>query len=202
MSTVKKSGKGNVGHIVLYSSLGLLAVGGIVVLIIFLGKGKGNGDCKPKCNGKHCGDDGCSGKCPPGCKDGELCSAGKCVNNKCSGDTDCANFGQGYTCKAGKCVCTSPCGPGDCGKRCGENCGKGKTCMHGTCVKNKCQCETDWKGPYCDQKDTKCGPCAQGCSSRGICTDGACTCNTGYVNLGEDKCCSSCAAGYGGNNKN
>jgi len=43
-----------------------------------------NGSCKsctPNCTNKECGDDGCGGKCPPGCKAGENCVYGKCVSN-------------------------------------------------------------------------------------------------------------------------
>jgi hypothetical protein len=39
----------------------------------------GKCECKPMCDGKECGGDGCKGTCGPGCKDGEMCTAaGKC----------------------------------------------------------------------------------------------------------------------------
>ena len=35
-------------------------------------------DCKPECDGKSCGDDGCGGQCGE-CTDDETCDEGKCV---------------------------------------------------------------------------------------------------------------------------
>lgn len=34
--------------------------------------------CVPSCEGKTCGDDGCSGECQPGCASDELCQQGSC----------------------------------------------------------------------------------------------------------------------------
>ncbi|MFZ4579909.1 MAG: hypothetical protein ACOYOB_16085 [Myxococcota bacterium] len=72
--------------------------------------------CKPDCNGKQCGDDGCGGTCgtckgdKPWCDDKQLCSATcvKACDGKSCGDDGCG--GQCGKCEAGSsCASTSQC---------------------------------------------------------------------------------------------
>jgi len=54
--------------------------------------------CVPKCSGKMCGDDGCGGKCPPGCKESEFCDGqGICRACSCEGK-ECGDDGCGGSC--------------------------------------------------------------------------------------------------------
>lgn len=41
--------------------------------------------CRPDCQGKQCGDDGCGGSCSPGCQPDQICENGSCVGCGSSG---------------------------------------------------------------------------------------------------------------------
>ena len=68
--------------------------------------------CKPDCNGKECGSDGCGGSCGS-CKDNQFCFKGMCRH--C---LDCSS---------------RECGPDGCGHSCGR-CPEGKACVDGYCM--------------------------------------------------------------------
>ena len=68
--------------------------------------------CAPDCDGKECGNDGCSGSCGS-CSDGEICTGeGLCCTPDCGGKA---------------------CGDDGCGGSC-EDCGEGMECSNGYCL--------------------------------------------------------------------
>lgn len=101
--------------------------------------------CKPICQDKQCGDDGCGGFCG-GCAANEMCESGMCVCQPLCGEVECGVDGcggscgdcaVGETCKAGQCVCLpscdeSECGPDGCGGECGQ-CRAYEGCVNGMC---------------------------------------------------------------------
>ena len=60
------------------------------------GPGAGDGACKPGCEGKECGDDGCGGSCGE-CVEGVTCCEGVCCTPDCEGKT-CGDDGCGGSC--------------------------------------------------------------------------------------------------------
>lgn len=114
--------------------------------------------CEPRCDGRQCGPDGCSGSCGP-CGPGQACtSAGTCCDRRCDG-RQCGPDGCGGTCGApglhgpgdggcpegllcddlGRCTDCLPacdgkaCGSDGCGGSCGA-CGPGANCDLDACV--------------------------------------------------------------------
>jgi hypothetical protein len=70
-------------------------------------------DCKPDCDGKACGSDGCEGSCGDCAGLQDLCVEGQCVcqpackDKECGPDgcgSDCGACPEKQTCKAGKCT--------------------------------------------------------------------------------------------------
>lgn len=68
----------------------------------------GCSECKPDCNGKCCGDDGCGGKCKDTCADSDLlcnpftCTCAKCIEG-CTSNADCEN--EDAYCIPDECIC-------------------------------------------------------------------------------------------------
>jgi hypothetical protein len=97
----------------------------------------GNGpfpcDCKPACNGKACGTNGCGGDCGV-C----LGPQDKCVVAQCECQPDCGG---------------KVCGEDGCGGSCGECVGLQDQCIGGNCI---CQ-------PACDGKECGADGCAGSC---------------------------------------
>ncbi len=123
------------------------------------------GECKPKCEGRNCGKDGCGGTCGE-CEDGRVCADGSCLGDfgyPCVDGDDCAS---GYcTARVGdERVCTIACdGP------CPE---PGWTCREvreaSPDVVYLCLWDPDCE-PACDGRE--CGP--DGCEGTcGICPEG------------------------------
>ena len=158
----------------------------------------GTCNCAPQCDGKECGDNGCSGQCGT-CSGGKKCSsAQQCVdcltNSDCKSSNPCqrgvcsggsCNFepldsgscnGNG-TCQNGTCCtpnCSGKCGgeSNGCGGTCpAPNCGNGQLCKAGKCCDNSC--------------DGLCGGAKNECGT---------ACNA--------KCCSTSCAGKCGNQTN
>ncbi len=136
--------------------------------------------CKPDCNGKVCGADGCGGTCG-------TCDAG----SVCSGNGKCAS-----TCKT-DCL-GKVCGPDGCGGTCGA-CGPGKTCT----VQGKCAepCTPDCTGKACgaDGCGGLCGLCTGGktCTAKGQC-EFVCVPSCTGKTCGDNGCggsCGTCKAG-------
>jgi|GEM_PF-6109571 hypothetical protein len=102
--------------------------------------------CKPQCDGKECGDDGCGGSCGS-CGDG-YCSNGACVCTPSCKDKECGDDGCGGTCGVcyvpgegcvdWECQCIPKCDGKECGyDGCGDECGlcpNGKSCLDGVCI--------------------------------------------------------------------
>mgnify|MGYP006995564045 CR=1 FL=1 len=176
------------------------------------------GICKPSCDGKVCGDDGCGGVCGT-CKDPKLpgCAAGKCVATCTPSCTDkacgedgcggaCGTCGTGLVCSAGACVgaagssCVSHCGyqtKGGCW--CDAGCKKRGDCCGDI---NLCICTPDCTGKTCGSDG--CGGTCGGCTDKAkpYCDAGSCTavCKPQCTDkaCGDDGCggqCGTCPAG-------
>ncbi len=146
--------------------------------------------CKPACEFKQCGNDGCEGVCGT-CALGKVCLMGQCgavpadasckficggvtsSGCSCKGDckslgTCCADFDQACGCVAS---CTGKqCGSDGCAGSCGI-CQAGKLCSGNLCVDDPCQPDP--------------------CSGHGACKFGNCTCQPAFVGPS----CSKCAPG-------
>jgi hypothetical protein len=98
--------------------------------------------CKPQCEGKQCGDDGCGGSCG-GCEPGFECKEAACQA--------CVPQCEG-----------KQCGPDGCGGSCGE-CQGGLQCGNGACV----ACAPDCDGRICgpDGCGGSCGNCEEACKN-------------------------------------
>ncbi|NUN16259.1 MAG: hypothetical protein HUU55_21740 [Myxococcales bacterium] len=142
--------------------------------------------CKPNCEGKLCGSDGCGGQC------------GSC--------------GLKLECKDGQCVTCEPkcngkeCGPDGCGSQCGV-CDEPLQCVGGNCSTGYCE-------GHCGEGNVSCGKnctcsCDPDCLVTGNCCDGLCTScptlgdcctpNCEDIECGNDGCggsCGSCTTGF------
>jgi hypothetical protein len=130
------------------------------------------GCCKTTCEGKSCGDDGCGGICPPGCKtDIEECIAGVCQKIDLCGNAKCDGGETHCTCPED---CQAACGDGCCTPEADET--------DGNCPID-CKCY-----PACDGKecgDDGCGgQCQPGCAIDVQCLDGECV----PVGCGDAQC--------------
>ncbi len=150
--------------------------------------------CKPTCNGRNCGDDGCGGSCGK-CGAGETCNHGACCMPTCitleggigeCGDDgcggSCGKCGAGKACFGGHC-CTkqcftmegaiAQCGSDGCGGQCGT-CSSGESCVNMTCVQSGAGCKPKCTGKECgsDGCGGTCGLCSasEACNwSIGVC---------------------------------
>lgn len=140
------------------------------------------GCCKPNCEGKKCGDNGCGGDC------GKCPNDGVCTNGNCPACTkDCAG---------------KTCGSDGCGGSCGS-CPSGKDCYSGVCAcpptkdtvccgSSVCLLDT------CGQVTPPLYPCTHGCSD-GQCSAPCVPSCVGKV-CGSNGCggsCGECKAGFG-----
>ena len=169
--------------------------------------------CKPACDVKVCGDDGCGGSCGT-CPSGVcLTTTGACCQPACDGKS-CGADGCGGSC--GGCDVGVPCVGGKCatdlcaGKTCGVNavggscghCAPGETCTDaGQCVAT---CTPDCQGKACGPDG--CGKqCTPGCTAGLFCDDAGhcgttCTPQCSGKACGDDGCgksCGSCPGGLG-----
>lgn len=109
--------------------------------------------CKPSCQDRVCGDDGCGGTCGT-CGAGTACDAtlgtctpctpncgtATCGSDGCGGT--CGTCREGESCNALKRQCIPACQPACSGRECGEDtcggscgtCPGGKSCVDGACV--------------------------------------------------------------------
>lgn len=119
--------------------------------------------CEPQCQGKRCGDNGCSGSCGT-CSGGTKCSADfQCV--ECTTNSDCTS--------------TNPCSRGTCsGERCSFQDLNGTRCeLTGSCVDGDC-CHANCAGK-CAGDDDGCGNrCPNPCQANEQCSSGRCTPST------------------------
>ena len=127
--------------------------------------------CKPLCDGKSCGDDGCGGSCG-NCTESEKCGddgqcacVPSCVDKECGGDGcggPCGGCDPGVECSPnGKCGCVADCTDKQCGDDgCGGSCGE---CEGGIpCSGNGlCDCTPQCEGKTCG--DNGCGGLCNGC---------------------------------------
>ena len=147
------------------------------------------GPCKPNCQGKSCGVDGCGGLCGICAPNVPLCQNGQCgttCKSTC-GDQTCGGDGCGGvcgTCKAGEhCVldhcqplppelsCKSKCGgqaTGGCG--CDGACVPGSTCCNDLTA--SCGCLAKCDGKKCG--DDGCGGSCGACEAGKACDGGVC----------------------------
>jgi hypothetical protein len=94
----------------------------ILLSLLLLGY---SGCCKPDCEDKCCGDDGCGGTCKDTCTGGRVCLEDWCI---------CADCHPQCT---GKC-----CGDDGCGGSCPDNCPAGYICNASTCDCEVCGCDS------------------------------------------------------------
>ena len=142
------------------------------VLLVF----SGCSECKPDCNGRCCGDDGCGGTCSHKCPD---VAYWECDPNTC----ECIR--NIYPDCAGRC-----CGDDGAGGECPDECPEGTHCDPYVCVCERDQCTTkddcipgkccvgdECQWPDCSELECgpdpvcgkECGPCPVGDCIDGIC---------------------------------
>ncbi|MBM4344477.1 MAG: hypothetical protein FJ100_14015 [Deltaproteobacteria bacterium] len=158
--------------------------------------------CKPACDGKACGSDGCGGTCGA-CKAGDVCvfATGKCVVDPCAGIgvAGCCQGDDRVQCVGGK-PAKDTCGSGEaacgwdgtaafvCGKAGAEGPmgGPAKACPAKLCVPN-------CKGKVCG--DDGCGGVCGSCAASQKCIAGSC-CQPDCTNknCGSDGCGGSCGS--------
>lgn len=139
------------------------------------------GCCKPDCEGRDCGDDGCGGSCGE-CLDcnGEPSVDNQCNNGmcpilccpecigKCCGDDGCAgacpdNCDSGYFCDELTCICEKFCWNE-------SDCSANQCCKSSRCIDMDCGTLECGRDPVCIKE---CGPCPQGTEcDRGRCVTG------------------------------
>jgi hypothetical protein len=89
--------------------------------------------CRPSCNGRVCGGDGCGGACGA-CDADEACVDGACVYT-CPADRGCTRAGRSCTSGgAGVLVCTASARNPSCFDSVLQPCRDGETCIDGSCV--------------------------------------------------------------------
>lgn len=111
-------------------------------------QGYGCAECKPKCEGKKCGDsDGCGGVCDVACGSGQFCST------KGTSKPGCYTCGP-TTCPDGCCTATGQCVGGGKRNECGSGGAACADCGAQACVLQK------GSFPY----KFACGACGSGCS--------------------------------------
>ena len=149
--------------------------------------------CKPACEGKTCGEDGCGGVCGQ-CLDEQECMLGTCVCPWMTCGSGCCD--QGQVCLDGAC-CIPHCAEKECGDDgCGGDCGKcpgGNPCQEGICL-----CTPDCDDKECGPDGCKgtCGKCACGeACLLGICEYLGCS----GKECGDDGCGKSCGKCEDGN---
>ncbi|MEC9071264.1 MAG: hypothetical protein VX938_02750, partial [Myxococcota bacterium] len=81
-------------------------------------------NCKPDCEGKECGDDGCGGECGVGCP--AVASECNAITFKCEAECTPACEEEGLVC-----------GDDGCGGKCGD-CDSGLKCDDGQCLEEVC----------------------------------------------------------------
>lgn len=122
-------------------------------------------------------------RCPNDCSGNGRCQGGKCtcfggyVGPSCS--DYCPNYCNGNgQCTAGVCLCLSGFA--------GEDCSLMTCCSgHGSCdIPGTCACLPGWMGAQCELQMT-CPDTT--CSGHGVCTQGHCLCQGGYVGVSCDK---------------
>jgi hypothetical protein len=159
--------------------------------------------CKPECNGKECGDDGCGGQCGD-CGTDAVCQDGVCAgcDQGCEpfqcgavcGGADCGSCEEGFLCDTdGLCKCDcqpqcagKECGPDSCLGSCGA-CASGQACKSGQC------CVPNCAGKICGEDG--CGGWCGWCAPYQHCQDGgchACTPDCDGKTCGPDGCGGSC----------
>jgi len=176
-------------------------------------EGQAEVECKPNCDGKECGDDGCGGSCGTcgkfgGCKEDGTCACDydKCLGTCCAEDEVCLNVG----CCLPDCE-DKECGEDGCGGICGEcsdeqQCGEGGRCecLYEECGSECCQSadEVCHEDACClpDCADKECGTdgCGDVCGvcpgPNDECQDDACVCEPDCVGkeCGPDGCDGLC----------
>ncbi|MBI5609541.1 MAG: hypothetical protein HY902_11740, partial [Deltaproteobacteria bacterium] len=156
--------------------------------------------CKPVCDGKSCGSDGCGGSCGT-CKSGDICvfATGKCIPDPCAGigPSGCCQGNDRVTCAGGKPakdVCggdSAACGwDGAASYTCGQS---GATAPEGGPAKD---CPASLCIPNCTGKvcgSDGCGGVCGTCGAKQTCTAGSCcTPDCTNKNCGSDGCGGSC----------
>ena len=150
--------------------------------------------CRPSCEGRVCGDDGCGGSCwggvGPECSKIGICVDGQCVCQPACESKDCGEDGCGGSCGEcdgtqdlcvdGQCVCQLACEGKDCGvDGCGGSCGE-CTGSQDLCVDGQCMCQPACEGMACGE-DGCGGSCGECDGSQDLCVDGQCVCQPACV---------------------
>ena len=175
-------------------------------------------NCKPNCEGKQCGSDGCNGVCGT-CGPNETCSFnsftcqcepkcnGKtCGDDGCGGKCECQNPSDVCNETTGICECVPSCGDKECGNDgCDGTCGicqSGLVCnlTEGRCAPSTCV-DSSCDGKFCGNND--CGePCGIGdCGSSQRCSidqTQCISCDCGDRVCGNNGCggtCGTCQEG-------
>ena len=163
--------------------------------------------CKPQCENKSCGDDGCGGECNF-CPDIAVCTdnfeclcISNCSNSECGNDGcggSCGNCSvDNHKCEYGKCVCIpdcigKQCGDDGCGGFCGV-CDSNFECnQHNHCSLITKPCTND----KCIDSCLHCNLDRQICSENGTCI---CIPDCNDKQCGNDGCdsfCGTCPPDY------
>ncbi len=137
--------------------------------------------CKPQCDGRVCGADGCGGVCGS-CRTGSVCTDGLCYRSDGTLDT-------------GVCEpqCTNKvCGDDGCGGLCGT-CSNGQSCVEGYCFSVSCTPQCDGRECGFDGCNGVCGKCGENSD----CVGGKCRACIPQCNgrsCGDDGCGGSCGS--------
>ena len=165
-------------------------------------------ECKPDCDGKDCGEDGCGGFCGElsgACDDGNPCSDNACMDGVCSFTNNEADCDDDILC-----TFDDKCDDGVCAGQ-PYDCSDGNDCTTDTCDgEDGCDYAPFW-GPCddadpCTTDDTCVNQVCTGigvvtCDDENLCTDDSCVpmqgcqfinneapCEDGNVCTGEDQC--------------
>ncbi len=162
--------------------------------------------CRPQCDGKTCGPDGCGGSCGT-CGAQEVCDGGTCLCTPDCGTKVCGGDGCGGSCGscsdqgAATCGTTGACSDGRCERYASGTVCQAAVCTSETTLQPACTCD--------GQRGCSC-PSAITCPSNQDCRNGACeptktpTCDCSNLNYCNGhgtctaQCICACADGYSG----
>lgn len=180
-------------------------------------------NCKPSCEGKSCGPDGCGALCgmcnnpkQPVCQGGQCvtacvpsCAGAVCGSDGCGGS--CGACAGAKACALGQCVDVAPDASctGGCGAKAPSGCGCDATCAAlGTCCADfaaVCGCVPDCLGKGCGPDG--CGGVCGTCKGGDVCDGGTCAadpcdpdpCSSNGTCAPKTGAC-ACKEGFGGPN--
>jgi hypothetical protein len=130
--------------------------------------------CNNVCVDTSADPDNCGG-CGKSCKNGQICTQGKC-------GTSCPQGEQACTDDAGATLCVNVRNDNQHCGNCHSACGAGQFCANGACsdgcVQGQTKCVGEAGAAYCANLKTdghNCGTCGNACGPQQVCNNGSCT---------------------------